>query len=267
MAISTRSIIIRAHGPANLFELAPYIDELSTSIPAGAGRLFVFSVGSTGAVIGLPEDAAAHKAFVDWVQKAIPFNADCRHPGNAFAHLRSTLLKAGVSLPMKNKLVIGLKPYLLENTAGRKSRPLIFTVVRKDTGVEMGFYRDEFSVDGNGWIDMIDVTGRVMEIAAASGQGEGQVFVSAGDERSAIVTIENDMRLLLDTADFIDGLVRRGGAVNRLTAGHVAAAMLGQHVAVPLVGGRLEVGTWQQIMAVDLAEGGRKRIIVDVLGE
>jgi len=131
----------------------------------------------------------------------------------------------------------------------------------------LGFYRDEFNIDGQGWIDMIDVTGRVMDIAAASGRVDGQVFVSVVDERSAVVTIENDMRLLLDTADFIDGLARRGGAVNRRTAGHVAAAMLGQHVAVPLVRGHLEMGTWQQIMAVDLAEGGGKRIIVDVLGE
>lgn len=258
-------LTLHTHGPANLFDLTPEIEACLTENKSGSGRLWVFSVGSTGAVIGLPGDAGIGKNFTDWVMRAVPFEAIHRHPGNAFAHLRSTVLGPVVSLALEGGRILGLRPHLLENTPGRKRRPIQLTVMSK--GDDMAWYRDRFSIDTQGWIDMVDITGRVMDIAGTSGVTNGQVFVNALDERMAVVTIENEMRLVLDTADFIDRLARGDGALDRREAGHIAAAFLGQGVAAPLAGGRLELGAWQQLMVVDLAEGGAGRIMVDVIGE
>ena len=242
----------------------PQIDDFLAGCPDKDGRLWLFSIGSTGALVSLPDSETDRRAFVDWIRKTVPFSADHRHPGNAFAHLRSTILKSGLTIPVAGGRPVGLKANLLENTAGRKSRPITMTLFSK--GDDVSLAREEFTVEGSGWIDMIEISGRVMEIVGRSGIADGQVFVGALDERAAVVTIEDEMRLVLDAADFIDGLTRKAHGFDRKTAGAVAAALLGPTVAVPLVKGRLELGTWQQLMVMDLSGGGTKRIMVDVIG-
>jgi secondary thiamine-phosphate synthase enzyme len=49
---------------------------------------------------------------------------------------------------------------------------------------------------------------------------------------------------------------------------HVRASLLGPSLTVPLVGGALQLGTWQQIVLIDFDTRPRsRRIIVQVLGE
>ncbi len=49
---------------------------------------------------------------------------------------------------------------------------------------------------------------------------------------------------------------------------HVRASLLGPSLAVPLVGGKLTLGTWQQIVLIDFDTRPRQReIVVQVLGE
>ncbi len=260
-----RSVALRTYGPANLFELASEADELVSG--GESGSLHIFSVGSTGAVIGLPGDTEVGNAFVAWVTASIPHSLEHRHPGNAFAHLRSTILKTEMIVAVAGGRLLGPLPFLLENTAGRKTRPLVFTLLTEDNKGGPLFKRDEFTIETQGWIDLVDITGRVMDIVAHSGIDEGRVTVYSLDERSAVISIENEMRLVRDTADFIDRLTRRDGEVERRTAGHIGSALLGQSLTVPLEAGRPALGTWQQILLADLAEGGEKRIMVDVIGE
>jgi secondary thiamine-phosphate synthase enzyme len=48
---------------------------------------------------------------------------------------------------------------------------------------------------------------------------------------------------------------------------HVQAALLGPSIALPIRGGRLKLGTWQQVVAVNHDNGPRKRKIeVTVIG-
>jgi secondary thiamine-phosphate synthase enzyme len=255
----------RAYGPANLFDLRGEALDFLAEAPVGQGRLNIFSVGSTGAVVRLPDTEGVGRAFVDWVMAAVPFSRDHRHPGNAFAHLRSTFLKTEASVPIIEGALGGPAPYLLENTAGRKSRPLVLTAIRGKGGA-VAFYRRQFELAAQGWIDLVDVTREVTEAAVSAEIKEGMVFVTALDERCSIVSIENEPRLVLDTADFIDRLIRGDGSVDRGAAGHIGAAVLGQSVSVPLVEGRPRLGTWQQLMLADMGEAGAKRVLVDVVG-
>jgi len=49
---------------------------------------------------------------------------------------------------------------------------------------------------------------------------------------------------------------------------HVRATLLGPGITVPLVGGRLSLGTWQQIILIDFdTQPRRRRIVVQVVGE
>jgi secondary thiamine-phosphate synthase enzyme len=49
---------------------------------------------------------------------------------------------------------------------------------------------------------------------------------------------------------------------------HLLASLLGPSLAVPLVGGRLTLGTWQQVVLVDFDTRPRRReVVVQVVGE
>ncbi len=48
---------------------------------------------------------------------------------------------------------------------------------------------------------------------------------------------------------------------------HVRASALGPSIVVPLIGGQLALGTWQQIVLIDFDTRGRRReVIVQVVG-
>jgi thiamine phosphate synthase YjbQ (UPF0047 family) len=49
---------------------------------------------------------------------------------------------------------------------------------------------------------------------------------------------------------------------------HVRAALLGPSLTVPITGGKLTLGTWQQIVFIDFDNRSRRRkIVVQVMGE
>ncbi len=49
---------------------------------------------------------------------------------------------------------------------------------------------------------------------------------------------------------------------------HVRASLLGPSITVPLVGGRLTLGTWQQIVLIDFDTRPRQRqVVVQVVGD
>ncbi len=49
---------------------------------------------------------------------------------------------------------------------------------------------------------------------------------------------------------------------------HVRASALGPSLTVPVVEGRLTLGTWQQIVLIDFDTRGRRReVVVQILGE
>jgi secondary thiamine-phosphate synthase enzyme len=49
---------------------------------------------------------------------------------------------------------------------------------------------------------------------------------------------------------------------------HVRAALVGPSLTVPFAGGRLTLGTWQQIVFLDFDTGPRtRRLVLQILGE
>jgi secondary thiamine-phosphate synthase enzyme len=49
---------------------------------------------------------------------------------------------------------------------------------------------------------------------------------------------------------------------------HVRAALLGPSLTIPIVGGALALGTWQQIMLIEFDTRPRKReVVVQMVGE
>ena len=132
-----------------------------------------------------------------------------------------------------------------------------------------------FSLETRGNNHVIDITGEVERKVSQSGITNGIVNGFSPSSTSGITTIEYESGAVSDLQAAIERLVPsnieyrhnlRWGDGNGHS--HVRAAILGASFTVPLVNGRLALGTWQQIVFVDFDNRPRHRnVVVQVVGE
>ncbi len=118
--------------------------------------------------------------------------------------------------------------------------------------------------------DVIDLTDKIKTIVEKSGIGTGLVHLFVQHSTAALTTIEyepgvlEDLKHALavlapDNADYAHN--SRWGDGNGRS--HVKAALVGPSLTVPVSGGSLMCGTWQQIVLLELdVNAGRERTIV-----
>ncbi len=125
--------------------------------------------------------------------------------------------------------------------------------------------------------------GQVIDLSAhladALGQGsirDGIVTVFAVGSTAAITTTEFEPGLVhTDLAVLFERLAPADGAYAHEATwhddnghSHLRASLLGPSITVPLVQGRLTLGTWQQVVLLDFDTRPRRReVVVQVLGE
>ena len=122
--------------------------------------------------------------------------------------------------------------------------------------------------------DIIDITPYVFSKVEESGLTEGQVLIFVPGSTAAVTTIEYETGVVLDLKDAIERIAPSGipyrpdakwGDGNGYA--HVRAALLGPSLTVPLIAGRLVLGTWQQIVLVDFDNEPRDRkVLVSISG-
>lgn len=123
--------------------------------------------------------------------------------------------------------------------------------------------------------DIIDITSRVGQKLKESGLTQGSVLVFVPGSTGALTTIEYEPGLVKDMQDALNRLIPREleYAHNRMWGdgnghSHVRASMLGPSLIVPFNDGSLMLGTWQQIVFLDLDNRSRSRkVIVQITGE
>lgn len=122
----------------------------------------------------------------------------------------------------------------------------------------------EIEVESNGWIDLVDLTREIDHILKQAEVEEGLALIYAISEKTSLITLEYEPSLILDTADEIAHWFNNSGSSPE-ARGRIASAFLGRDLFVPITEGYLDLGTWQQIVLVDLGEKGSKRILVQLL--
>lgn len=122
--------------------------------------------------------------------------------------------------------------------------------------------------------DVVDLTKDVRTAVASSGVREGTAVVFVPGSTAGITTVEYEPGLAKDLRAAFERLVpqgdryahNRGGETNGHA--HVRASIVGPSVAVPVTGGALVLGTWQQIVLVDFDDRPRAReVVVQTAGE
>jgi secondary thiamine-phosphate synthase enzyme len=123
--------------------------------------------------------------------------------------------------------------------------------------------------------DVVDLTPEVAEAIRVAGVRDGLVTVFVAGSTAAVTTVEFEPGLVQDLKGFFERVAPQFLPYqHNLTEGdanghsHVRAALLGPSLTVPIEGGRMTLGVWQQIVLVDFDVRPRSReLVVQVSGE
>jgi secondary thiamine-phosphate synthase enzyme len=125
----------------------------------------------------------------------------------------------------------------------------------------------KLSTRGDG--DTIDITSALASAVREAGVDEGQATAFVRGSTAAITTMEFEPGGVADLKALFDGLVPAAGDYehNRLnhdtnSHAHQRAAIVGPSVSVPVTGGQLALGTWQQVVVLDFDDHPRERTVV-----
>ena len=117
--------------------------------------------------------------------------------------------------------------------------------------------------------DVIDLTPKVLQEIGRSGVSNGAVTLFVPGSTAALTTIEYESGAIHDLKEAIERMApeemyykhnERWGDGNGYA--HVRAAMLGPSLHIPIVEGKLTLGTWQQIVLLDFDNRPRERHVV-----
>ena len=116
--------------------------------------------------------------------------------------------------------------------------------------------------------DIVDLTEGVVRIVSTSGVDRGLVTVFAIGATVAVTTMEYEPGGVADLQRLLDRLIPAEGDYehNRLnhdtnSHAHLRAALIGPSETIPVVDGRLTLGTWQQIVLIDFDDRPRDRTV------
>ena len=139
----------------------------------------------------------------------------------------------------------------------------------------MAVYREEIRIKTAREGDIVDITDLVENVVKRSGISDGVVHVFAIGSTAAISTMEYEPGLKQDLPEILERIAPknieykhhlRWGDYNGHS--HIRATILGPSLTVPIKDGRLILGTWQQIIFIELDVRARdRRIMVTVMGE
>ncbi len=122
---------------------------------------------------------------------------------------------------------------------------------------------------------MFNLTGRAQRLIDSSGCGDGTVTLFVAHTTAAIVISEYEPGLIHDLPRELTRLMPAGrdyrhDQINHddNAHSHILGSLLGPSVTVPFVEGNLALGTWQQIVLIELDTHPRTRsVVMQVMGE
>jgi secondary thiamine-phosphate synthase enzyme len=123
------------------------------------------------------------------------------------------------------------------------------------------------STRGDG--DVIDITAEVQGIVGESSASEGLATAFVRGSTAAISTMEFEPGGIADLGALLDRLIPAEGDYehNRLnhdtnSHAHQRATLVGPSEQVPVIDGRLALGTWQQLILIDFDDRPRERTVI-----
>ena len=130
--------------------------------------------------------------------------------------------------------------------------------------------REILNIETNGNCDIVNITDEVEAVLNQAGVEDGVVILFNVGSTAGITTIEFEPGLVdHDIAAAFEKIAPENGTYqHELTwhddngHAHVRASLLGPSLMVPIVDGKLTLGTWQQIVLIDFDTRARSRKVI-----
>ncbi|MCS7117395.1 MAG: secondary thiamine-phosphate synthase enzyme YjbQ [Thaumarchaeota archaeon] len=139
-------------------------------------------------------------------------------------------------------------------------------------GFKVATYEFKLRTKGEG--DVLDVTDQVIDAVNRSGVREGVANVFVTGSTAAISTMEYEPGLVEDLPRMLERIAPKSETYkHHLRWGddnghsHVRATIIGPSVTIPVNRNRPVLGTWQQVVLIELDTRSRERaLVVTVIG-
>ena len=133
----------------------------------------------------------------------------------------------------------------------------------------------ELHVKSKGGYDVLDITGAVARSVKESKIVAGIVTIFCPGSTGGLTTIEFEDGVVHDLQQVLDEITPPDRDYRHHLRwhddnghSHIRAALIGPSLTVPIVGGELTLGTWQQIVFCDFDTSPRSRtLILQMMGE
>lgn len=137
-------------------------------------------------------------------------------------------------------------------------------------------HHDLIALDTRGNDHILNLTESLQAVVTESGVRTGQATAMVIGSTAALTTLEFEPGLVrTDIAAALERIAPRNARYAHEETwhddnghSHVRAALIGPSLAMPVVDGRIPLGTWQQVVLVDSDTRARsRRVVVTVIGE
>lgn len=133
----------------------------------------------------------------------------------------------------------------------------------------------EVGIKTSGELDIVDITGEIAKIVSKTGIKNGVANVFVPGSTGSVTTIEYEPGLLKDLPNSLERVAPRNAEYEHEKTwhdgnghSHVRASIIGPSITIPIKDGALRLGTWQQVVFVELDVRPRsRRLVVTCLGE
>lgn len=124
-------------------------------------------------------------------------------------------------------------------------------------------------VNTQGWNDVVDITDIIQKKVEEEKITNGLVHLFVIGSTASLTTIEDDPNLISDLKNLLEELVsykknwqhhQTWGDDNG--AAHLRASLIGPSLVIPVVNGKIFLGTWQKIVLIDFDTKPREREII-----
>ena len=132
---------------------------------------------------------------------------------------------------------------------------------------------DKFTISSKGFDDLIEITSKVQCVLDSFKVKDGQVNICVGSSCASIITMEQEPGLAFDLTRLFQNMV----PINQIyqhdnvwhdgnAFAHLKAIMLGNSVTLPVIDGKIQLNTYQQIVLVDFDnKPSLRQIVVSVV--
>ena len=133
----------------------------------------------------------------------------------------------------------------------------------------MAMYSEELQLQTKGFTDIINITNDVHHFISKNDCKEGQLLIFIDGSTAAISTIEYEPGLLQDLPELLESIIPMEKRYHHDDTwhdgngyAHLRSTLIGTSMTVPVISGRVVLGTWQQIILIDFDNGPRNRSVI-----